>query len=191
MVIKNTIGRKVLKWIANLLTPCSLDLKLWDKKNYFLRLAGLNIARDGVAIDNNFFAQTGLEDNIFIDSYCAIGSKAIFLSFGKIKIGKFCMFAAGVTLANGGHDVSSFEPYSGNLEIGNGCWLGVGATIVGPLSIGDNCIVGAGSLVNCDIPAGSIVAGVPARIIGQRDLSARIWHFGGIYFDPITFTKVK
>lgn len=99
------------------------------------------------------------------------------------------MFAADVTLTNGGHHPDTFIPFSGPLKVGNGCWIGNGARIVGSLTIGDNAIVGAGAVVIRDVPAGSIVAGVPARKIGERALPEKVWHLGNTFFDPITFEE--
>lgn len=191
MKFKNGPLRRFTKWLADLITPYTVNVGPWERKNRLLRLAGLNISNEEVLIDSHFFCQSGVEENIYIDSYCAIGSKATFLSFGRIYVGKYCMFAAGVTLLNGSHDPSTFDPYSGDLKIGNGCWIGANATIAGPLTIGDNCIIGSGALVNTSIPAGSIVAGIPAQIIGRRNIPTKVWHFNNTYFDPITFEKVE
>lgn len=49
--------------------------------------------------------------------------------------------------------------------IGNNVYIGAGAKILGPITIGDNSIIGAGAVVLKDVPANSIVAGVPAKII--------------------------
>ena len=45
--------------------------------------------------------------------------------------------------------------------------LGAGATVLGPVSIGEGCQIGAGTLVISDLPAHSVAVGVPARIIGS------------------------
>jgi acetyltransferase-like isoleucine patch superfamily enzyme len=140
-----------------------------------------------VAIGREFDYLDGLESLIHVADHVAIGHSARFWNFNHIYIGRFCMFAAGVTLTNGGHDVRNLEPFSGELVIGNGCWIGNGAQIIGPLTIGDNAIVAAGAVVVDDVPAGAIVAGVPARIIRQRELADRQWHLGGEYFSPVTF----
>ena len=187
---KHALLAKIYKAIGELRTPLSHDYPKWEKKNYWLRKAGLNISRLGVAIDNQFRCLTGQEENIFIDDYTAIGVGARFWNFNEVKIGKFCMFAADVTLTNGGHDKNTFEPFSGPLLIGNGCWIGNGARIIGPLTIGDNAIVGAGAVVVADVPPGNIVAGVPARVIGQRQLPEKVWHLGDVYFCPRTFKRV-
>ena len=59
--------------------------------------------------------------------------------------------------------------YYGKVEIGNNCFLGMNTLIVNAVSIGDNSIVGAGSIVTKDIPAGEIWAGNPARFIRKRE----------------------
>lgn len=153
-------------------------------------MTGIDIGKN-VAIGQGFSCLAGQEEFIRIDDYAAIGTGARVWNFNEISIGKFCMFAADVTLVNGGHDKNSLEPYSGSLVIGNGCWIGNGARIVGPLVIGDNAIVGAGSLVIRDVPPGSIVAGVPAKVIGKRELQEKVWHLGGEYFSPFTFVRTR
>jgi len=50
-------------------------------------------------------------------------------------------------------------------KLGNHVYVGSGGKILGPISIGDNVVVGANSVVTNDVPAGSVVAGVPARVI--------------------------
>ncbi len=53
----------------------------------------------------------------------------------------------------------------GKVVIGNNVFIGVNAIIMPGITIGDNCVIGAGSVVTKDIPSGSVVAGVPSRII--------------------------
>jgi acetyltransferase-like isoleucine patch superfamily enzyme len=184
------IQLKVMKRIADILTPYYDDRSRWDLKNWWLRKAGIKIG-EGVAIDHDFYCLTGLESNITIEDHAVIGVGLRVWNFNSVAIGAFSMFAADVTLANGGHNKNTFEPFSGILKIGKGCWIGNGARIIGSLNIGDNAIVAAGSVVVGDVPKGSIVAGVPAKVIGMRDLPNKVWHLGGIYFDPITFTIVE
>ncbi len=187
LVCKNGWFRKIFKFIANIRTPFAHNYQKYEIKNYWLRLAGLHISNKGVSIDPDFQCLTGLEENIFIDDYSAIGMGAKFWNFNDIRIGKFCMFSTEVTLTNGGHDKNSFEPFSGPLIIGSGCWIGNGARIIGPLTVGDNAIIAAGAVVIKDVPPCSIVGGVPAKVIGMRNLPSRVWHLGNIYFCPKTY----
>lgn len=187
IMIRSGFIRLLIKTIANICTPLASQSRGWERKNFWLRLAGLNVSRDGVAVSGGFQCIDGNEENIRIDRHVAIGHNLRLWNFDDIHIGQFCMIAAGVTVSNGWHDKSTFVPASGPVSIGPGCWIGVNATIVGSVSIGANSIIAAGALVNKDVPPNSIVAGVPARIIGARQLPDRVWHFGGIYYCPHRF----
>lgn len=63
-----------------------------------------------------------------------------------------------------------YSPYfMGKIEIGNNVMIGADATIMYNVQVGDDCIIAAGSVVTKDIPAGSVVAGVPAKVIGTLE----------------------
>lgn len=55
--------------------------------------------------------------------------------------------------------------YAKPVRIGNDCWFGANVTICPGVTIGDGCVIGAGSVVTRDIPAGSLAAGVPCKVI--------------------------
>lgn len=57
----------------------------------------------------------------------------------------------------------------GKIKIGNNCFIGCRSTILPGVTIGDNTIIGAGSVVNRDIPENSVAAGVPCRVICSLD----------------------
>lgn len=71
---------------------------------------------------------------------------------------------------DGYHDLE----YSSPITIKDGCWICSSATICGGVTIGENSIVAAGSVVLRDVPPNSIVAGVPAKVIRQIDETDRI-----------------
>ena len=54
----------------------------------------------------------------------------------------------------------------GKTKIGSNCFIGAGSIILKNVTLGDNCVIGAGSVVSKSIPAGSVAAGVPAKVIG-------------------------
>lgn len=175
--------------LLNIITPRKANDWRWELKNKILRICGVQIGNK-VAIDRGFNFLSGA-GSIEIQDYAAIGRNARFYHYGKIIIGRYCMIAGEVIFANGGHEKETFTPFSGTLEVGNGCWIGIGAQIVGAnIKIGDNSIIGAGALVIRDVSEGSVVAGCPAKIIGQRSCAKKIWHFGDEYFSPVTFDKV-
>jgi acetyltransferase-like isoleucine patch superfamily enzyme len=96
---------------------------------------------------------------------------------GHIYIGEnsvlsfYCMFLTGQHEFENGQlkqPRSRQVPDSGyDIRIGKGCWIASGAIILGGVTIGDNCLVAAGAVVTKDVPDGSIVGGVPAKIIGN------------------------
>ena len=55
--------------------------------------------------------------------------------------------------------------YASPIKIGNDCWIASNVVICGGVSIGDGCVIGAGSVVTRDIPSGSFAAGNPCRVI--------------------------
>jgi len=61
----------------------------------------------------------------------------------------------------------------GGIDIGADVWLGVGVVVLDGVHIGQGAIIGAGSVVNKNIPAGVLAAGVPARIIKERENNGR------------------
>ncbi len=59
--------------------------------------------------------------------------------------------------------------------IGNNCFVGTGAKIMAGVHMGDNVIVGANAVVTKDVPAYSIVAGVPAKVIKKYNFETKKW----------------
>ncbi len=90
---------------------------------------------------------------------------------GLVEIGNENMFGPDVYLADSNHTfVDDVAPHSlpmdvGRLKIGNNCWIGAKAVILKDVELGDGCVVGAGAVVTKSFPAGSIIAGVPAKLI--------------------------
>lgn len=95
-----------------------------------------------------------------------IGSHAaLYHGFGlvlnnQVKIGDYVKLRQGATIGNKIVDGLSCVP-----EIGNNVDIGPNCVIFGGISVGDNAIIGAGSIVNKDVPENSVIAGNPAQII--------------------------
>lgn len=68
---------------------------------------------------------------------------------------------------------SDFYCQHGKIEIHDNVFVGAGATIMYGVTIGNNCIIAAGAIVTKDVPSGSVVAGVPAKVIGKFDESMK------------------
>jgi serine O-acetyltransferase len=80
------------------------------------------------------------------------------------RVGPNCLLHQSVTLGTTpGKGVHSEAP-----TIGRNCYIGPGAVIFGPITIGDNVAIGANSVVNKSFPSDCTIAGAPARIVSQK-----------------------
>ena len=94
-----------------------------------------------------------------------------------IYVGDNTMLGPNVVLATAGHPIlpslrEKAYQYNAPVRIGKNCWLGAGVIVLPGVTIGDNTVIGAGSVVTKDIPANVVAAGNPCRIlreIGERD----------------------
>ncbi len=81
------------------------------------------------------------------------------------------MFGPGVYITDSNHTmpetgwVASSRMQLGQVKIGDGCWIGTRAVILRNVTLGDRCIVAAGAVVTKSFPAGSVIAGIPGRLI--------------------------
>ena len=94
-----------------------------------------------------------------------------------IYVGDYTMFAPNVVLATAGHPIDpalrqNAYQYNMPVHIGKNCWLGAGVIVLPGVTIGDNSVVGAGSVVTKDLPANVVAVGNPCRVlrpIGEHD----------------------
>jgi len=89
------------------------------------------------------------------------------------------MIGPNVTIAAGTHPVhpdfrNPVTQYNLPVVIGRNCWIGVGAIILPGVTIGDNTVIGAGSVVDKDIPANAVAVGNPCKVVRGIDESDRI-----------------
>lgn len=95
-----------------------------------------------------------------------------------IYIGAYTMIGPNVTIATAGHPIlpvlrEKLYQYNAPVHIGRNCWLGAGVIVLPGITIGDNVVVGAGSIVTKDLPSNVIAVGNPCRVlreIGKHDL---------------------
>lgn len=103
---------------------------------------------------------------VSIGSNVVIMPGCLMMAAGGITIDDGAMIAANVQLISNNHDLYERQVITCKpIHIGKKAWIGAGATILPGVTVGDNAVVGAASVVTKDVPADTIVAGNPARII--------------------------
>lgn len=87
-----------------------------------------------------------------------------------IYIGSYTMLGPNVTIASAGHPIlpelrEKAYQYNLPVKIGRNCWLGAGVIVVPGVTIGDNTVIGAGSVVTKDIPSNVVAVGNPCKVL--------------------------
>ncbi|MHB8532647.1 MAG: DapH/DapD/GlmU-related protein, partial [Solirubrobacteraceae bacterium] len=114
-----------------------------------------------------FYADHGL--NISVGRAVHIGYDCMFTGHGAIEIADRVMIAPRVNLVTAGHPVDPGERReyvtAEPISIGANVWIGTAATILAGVSVGADAVVAAGAVVTRDVPAETLVAGVPAKVV--------------------------
>jgi len=108
----------------------------------------------------NYGKHTKIGKNVFINFDC------VFLDLGGITIEDGVLIAPKVSLLSEGHPIAPTERQSlvpGPIHIKTNAWIGAGATILPGVTIGENAVVAAGAVVSKDVPANTVVGGIPAK----------------------------
>jgi len=128
-------------------------------------------ARSGVYVGS--FFELGPAGEVDIGRYCTLVG-AIIRTDGRVTIGDFSYLAHEVVIADGPFprpptvgDVAG--PGTHGPILGADVWVGMGAAIIGPVTIGDGAIIAARSVVATDVPPYTVVAGNPATVVKQLE----------------------
>ena len=163
---------------------------------------------EGIAALVRELLQTEEEPFINPPCYCDYGNhikvgknffanyNCTFLDVAAITFGDNCLLGPNVSIYTAGHPV---HPHSRNsryeygiaVTVGNDVWLG-GCTVICPgVTIGDGCVIGAGSVVTKDIPPYSIAAGNPCRVIRTITDEDRKYYFRDRVFDDEAWAAIQ
>ena len=99
-----------------------------------------------------------------------------------IYVGDGTMFGPHVTIATAGHPIDpqlreKGLQYNMPVHIGRNCWLGAGVIVLPGVTIGDNTVIGAGSIVTRDIPSNVVAVGNPCRVMRQVSQHDREYYY--------------
>jgi maltose O-acetyltransferase len=110
------------------------------------------------------YGKVTIGDGTFINHDCLL------YTTGGIEIGRSVSISDGVWLVTGTHDMADpdFRDRYLPITIGDYAWIGVRATVLAGVSIGEGAVVMAGAVVTRDVAPYDVVGGVPARVVGER-----------------------
>ena len=99
-----------------------------------------------------------------------------------IYVGDFTMIGPNVTLASAGHPIipelrEKGYQYNMPVRVGRNCWLGAGVIVLPGVTIGDNTVIGAGSVVTKDIPSNVVAVGNPCKVLREINERDREFYF--------------
>ena len=172
-----------LRAILYKLSCMKIGKKCYIGKPVFLK------KKNNIRIDNRsrIFPHSRMEclcgGKIIIGSNCTIGQNFHIISYTKdLAIGKNCIISANVFISNVNHSylfgkenefINELDYYE--TSIGDNVFIGYGACILPGSKIGNNCVIGANSVVKGIYDDFSMIAGNPARIIKKYNLNLRKW----------------
>lgn len=169
-------GQMRAGWISLTNRDAHLAARVFFHRGTKLTLEQGGKACIGVSGKIDDFAQIHVRlGRLTIGERAHIGIGTIITCRESITIGDDALIAEYVTIRDQDHRYGGPEVTAKNgfdtapIAIGDNVWIGAKATITKGVTIGDNAVVGAGAVVTKDVPANSIVGGIPAKVIGQTD----------------------
>jgi putative colanic acid biosynthesis acetyltransferase WcaF len=139
----------------------------WAWRTGILKLFGARIGRDVHILPS---VQIAIPWNLSVGDHAAIGDRVVIYNLGKLSIGARATISQGAHLCGGTHDhrQSSFPLVKSPIQIGEGAWVCADAFIGPGVTVGNYAIVGARAVAMRNVDPWAIVAGNPARRIGER-----------------------
>ena len=131
---------------------------------------------EGTYVESPFYANFGGR-HVHLGKNVYTNFGVTFVDDTHIYVGDYTMIGPNVTIATAGHPVDpdlrrQGLQYNLPVHIGKNCWLGAGVIVLPGVTIGDNTVIGAGSVVTKDIPSGVVAVGNPCRVlreVGEQD----------------------
>lgn len=158
-----------------------------------LDLTGMEHGKN-VYFEPPFHCEYGSHITVGENFYANIG--CIMLDVAKITIGKNVMFGPNVSIYTAGHPIhpesrnSGYE-YGIPVTIGDNVWIGGSCVILPGVKIGNDVVIGAGSVVTKDIPDRVCAAGNPCRVIREITEEDRPFYYKDRKFDEEVWEKIK
>ena len=136
--------------------------------------------RGDLLLNPPFYCDYGY--NIEVGCNCLFNYNCTIIDVGRVKLGDFCLLGPNVSIYTAGHPIhpalrNGNYTYGMDVEIGDNVWLGGSVVVCPGVRIGSNTVIGAGSVVTGDIPAWTVAAGNPCRVIRGITEEDRKYYF--------------
>ena len=151
-----------------------------EKRNQLLKQMFAEIG-ENCYIEPPFHANFGGK-HVHFGKYIYANFNLTMVDDGHIYVGDYTMFAPSVIVATAGHPIlpelrETVYQYNMPVHIGKNCWIGAGAIILPGVTIGDQVVVGAGSVVTKDLPSNVVAVGNPCQVVREVSEHDRIYYF--------------
>jgi acetyltransferase-like isoleucine patch superfamily enzyme len=187
MFIKNSKIYLLLKFFLMhyVLNRIIVFIPSWFIRRNYMKFLGAEIGNHS-RIDMGVYI-TNIRRNLKIGDYVHINQGSIFLCNGGIEIGNNVSISHRAGLFSDGHDIQSFNLayVSSKIKIEDYVWIAANATILSGkngITIGRGAVVCAGAVVTKNVEPLSIVAGVPAKMIGKRNENFEYYPLKGAFW---------
>lgn len=156
----------MLRHLINLLLFPLPPTRFFALRRWGLRRCGIRLGQDACVSGGGWIYGRGAL-SVGDRTWLSPGSRIYTHLDAPISIGSNCDIGPDVRLITGSHDIGNHDRRAGRglalpISIGDGCWIGAGAMILGGVTIGPGSIVAAGAVVVDDIAPDTLSAGVPA-----------------------------
>lgn len=155
----------ITEYFLNSILP---HIPIYFIRNFLYKLSGLKIGKGSVINRKTYFIAPR---RFSIGEYSHINRNCLIDARGGLTIGDNVSVSFDVRIVTGGHDINSTD-FHGKyypIQIDDYVWIGVGATILQGVKIGRGAVICAGTVVTHDVEPYTIVGGMPAKKIGERN----------------------
>lgn len=166
--IPGTVLRNSYYFFVYLNNNVTGHIPWWRLRKFFFRKMGVSMQKHTILNMGQFFIKPNL---ISIGDHTHINRGCILDGRGTLAIGNNVSVSYNVSLLTGSHDCQDprFPGRYLPITIGDNVWIGANATVLNNVTIGEGAVVAAGAVVTKNVPPYTIVGGVPARVIGERN----------------------
>lgn len=164
---KYTTVQLINGMIIKIITNASFKITFWFRLGSYLRTKKNPLWKPFCFIVAVIYKHNQFKTGIQLPLGTKVGGGIVFPHYGcqiihyASSLGENVQIFQGVT-------IGSMRGRGGAPKIGSNVILFSGARVIGDITIGDNCVIGAGAVVTKDVPSGCVAAGVPAKVISQK-----------------------